>query len=101
MLGPARQCSSLVALDEGTDLRATTCPVGQGANGGAVVEEEGIGEAVIVEARENGWSWAGAREAGTGDWRMCEWLCSGGSRWEVEGIAYLVPNPSQDHPTED
>ena len=68
MLRPARQCSGLVALDEGTDLRATTCPVGEGAYGGAVVEEERVREAVVVEAGEDGGSWTGAWEAGTGDW---------------------------------
>jgi len=69
MLRPSRQCSSLIALDESTDLRTTTCPVGYGANGGAVIEEEGVGEAVVVEAGEDGGSWTGARERGTGDWR--------------------------------
>jgi len=97
MLRPARQCSSLVALDEGTDLRTTTCPVRKGANGGAVVEEERVREAIVVEAGEEGRSWAGAWEAGTGDWRMCEWVCSRGG----DLVVYLDPIPIQDHPIED
>jgi hypothetical protein len=67
MLWSARQCSSLVALDQGTDLRTTTCPVRHRADGGAIVKEKGIGETVVVEAGEEGGCWAGAWEAGAGD----------------------------------
>ena len=100
MLRPARQCSGLVALDEGTDLRTTTRPVGQGANWGAVVEEEGIREAVVVEAGEDGWSWAGAWEAGTGDWTKCEWLCGSSAEVGIDGSCYIPgpqPQPGPPH----
>ena len=58
----ARKFASLVACDEGLDLSAPAFPIVSGLDGGVVVEEEGVRQLRVAEARDSSGCGASTRD---------------------------------------